>query len=181
MDWISIVAAAVVGGLAGLIAALLTERFKWNRIIFVTVCLGCFALLNIISKELVLPRIRAWRVNQSLLEMPVYQFVKKGDPQTYEKLRSALSESIQKNETREQAVIKLRSILSPTIPRYIAAASDRSVIHYFGVMMKEMEILKAADPSLCHQFLFPQAGISWTSQDTSLPTSKRKTPMSWQK
>ncbi|HEX2523224.1 MAG TPA: hypothetical protein VHP35_13960, partial [Terriglobia bacterium] len=102
-------------------------------------------------------------MNQSLLEMPLYQLIKKGDPYTYEKLRSALSESSKKNEAQEQIASKLRSILFPTILKYIPVASDRSVVRYVEVMTKELEILEAADPLLCHQFLFPQSGVFFNS------------------
>ena len=159
MDWLSIAAAALAGALAGLVAALVRRKSKLNPAVVALAFVLCFALFSLLAKEFVVPRVREWRTEQALLEIPVYQLVKEGDPATYEKLKSAMASLVRRGESREQIVSALRSVFVPTIPKYIPIASDASIVRYMEVMVEEMQMLLAKDASLCYQFLFPQPNI----------------------
>ena len=159
MDWLSIGAAALAGALAGLVAAFVRRKSKLNRTVVALAFVLCFVLFSVLAKEFVVPRVRAWRTEQALLDIPVYRLVKEGDPVTYEKLKSSMVISVQRGERREQVVNALRSVFVPTIPKYIPIASDESIVHYMDVLVKEMEMLLAEDASLCYQFLFPQPNV----------------------
>jgi hypothetical protein len=160
MNWAHIGLTGVVGALSALVAQLFVRNPKEKKVPFAIVMALCFVVLNIISTKYVKPHVDSWyygkQISKSLLDIRVYQEIKKYDPKFYEQIENELKLSMSKGETQAQATARIRSAVSQNASKYIPVASDESLIHFAEITIDTMKQLTKIDPSLTYKFLFPK-------------------------
>jgi hypothetical protein len=160
MNWAHIGLAGVIGGLSALVAKLFVRNHKEKKVAFAIVIALCFVVLNSISTKYVKPHVDSWyygkQISNSLLELQVYQEIKKYDPKLYEQIEHELKLSISRGETEAQATARIRSAVSENVSKYIPVASDEALIHFTEITIDTMKQLTEIDPSLTYSFLFPK-------------------------
>ena len=155
MDWLAIVSGAIAGALAAAIASLLTGKSKERRGLFAIVTLVIFLTLKVFFDQAVLPHVRVWQTDRQLRELPFYRDLAEVDPQTYQKVRDIVADSVKKGERADVIVSRISPIVANTLPRYVGAASDESVNGFIDVTIRKTEELRITHLDACYYFLFP--------------------------
>lgn len=156
MDWLSVLSAALAGALAAAIASLLfLRKLKNRRVSFAVITLLLLFLLQAFSNQVILPRVREWQVDQQLKELPFYRDIAEVDPQTYEKMRIVVSDSVRKGDRADSIASHLSPIVTASLPKYIGTASDDSVIALVDVIVRKVDELRLVHSDACYYLLFP--------------------------
>jgi len=155
MDWVSVISAAICGGVAAAIALVLVRNPKERRGLYAVVTCVLFIGLNSLSRSAVLPRIYEWQANRQVRQMPFYRDLADADPQAYERVRAVVHESIRRGDSKEIIASRIAPIVADSVPRYVGHASDDAVISFAKLMVSEIEELRRARGGACYFFLFP--------------------------
>lgn len=153
MDWVSILAAGIVGGIAAAIASLTvgtSKRFRFAAAMFIL-----FLTLQLLSDRMVLPRVRLWQVDRKLREAAFFRDIAEADPQMYTRVLAVALDSSQKGEAADSIMRRVGRIILPTLPKYAGAASDDSIIAFVDAMVREVDGLHRAQSDNCYYSLFP--------------------------
>ena len=157
VDWIQILNAAICGALAAGIASIFFfGKFQERRIPRAIATVLLFFALQTLSKLVVLPRIRAAEVDRQLRALPFYRDIAESDPQTYEKVRIVIYDSVSKGQGVDAVTNRIAPIVNSTIPKYIGRASDESVEAFIGIATLDVQELLRMPSDACYHFLFPQ-------------------------
>jgi hypothetical protein len=156
VDWLEVLNAAICGGLAAGIASIFSGKSKDRRIAFTVATALLFVGLQSLSKLTILPRIRAGQADRQLRGLPFYRDIAESDPQTYEKLRVVVADSVNRGEGADVMANRIASIVTGTMPKYIGTASDESVESFIGIATLQVQELLRTPSDACYYFLFPQ-------------------------
>ncbi|WP_233268262.1 hypothetical protein [Pantoea sp. BAV 3049] len=95
---------------------------------------------------------------QRFSELPVYRTLKEQQPSLYQKLDREYLAALDEGSSEEQALERLRPMLSDLLNQRISSASDEALHRYMAVSLEEMKTLRQQNAELCFKFLFPQVG-----------------------
>jgi hypothetical protein len=160
MDWISIIGAAVCGGLAGAVASVALRYRPMGRAGHAVIFAVTFIALNALSMEFIIPAYRSHALERSLLDLPAYREIAIAEPEAYSRIITTLKSGIRDQGSLPRAVAQSRSIVGEVAMKHLPQASNGTVTSYVAIMVDELEQLARADPELCYAFLFPQAGVA---------------------
>lgn len=157
MDWVSIIAAALSGALAGVVASVAVRGRSMGRTAQAVIFTAAFLVFNTLAREFVVPSYRAYELERSLLNLPAYREIAIADPDAYSRITTTLRGAIADRAGLQQAIAQSRSIVGEVAVRHLPRASNEAVTAYVSVMLEELDQLARADHELCYAFLFPQA------------------------
>jgi hypothetical protein len=195
-DWISILCdlfwGAISAGIAFLIVRVATraksetvvmpdtsagtpkkETNKARYLYIVVFCL-MFTVGRIFMNTSVIPKLRVWEAEKTLLKAPVYAALKQYDPATYNKMMASMESSLREKKPMATISARMRAYLVSQIPRYLQQASPVAVVAYMRVQIKEIEYLNSKDTEAAFQFvskgvvphpLWDQIPINITEED----------------
>lgn len=154
MDWLSIAAAAICGGLASGLAALLLGRGESSNGVRAGVVMAGL-LGGALAHQLLDPEIQIMRMKRELAKQPAMRAIKQYDVGTYETVLAELKDGVRQHKSQaaiiEAAGSKVAQLTLDRLPR----ASDAAAIAYLQVMVDQM---RALDGENCYRFLFPARG-----------------------
>jgi hypothetical protein len=173
MDWMSVLAAALCGALAAGIASLVTIKSKNRSGLFSVITVVLFFVLRALSDKTIMPRVRDWQTDRQLRELPFYRDLAEVDPQTYEKVRIVTSDSVRKGDGADVIASRIMPIVEGTVPKYVGAASDESVVNLSSVVIRQVESLQNLHSDACYYFLFPHEQRATPATIASLDQKSR--------
>lgn len=99
---------------------------------------------------------RMTAAQQHFSALPVYRTLKAQQPSLYQKLDREYLAAIEEGSSEDQALERLRPMLSDLLNQRISSASDEALHRYMAVSLEEMQTLRQQNVELCFKFLFPQ-------------------------
>jgi hypothetical protein len=157
MDWISVAAATITGALGGLLGALIARgRDRRAGVAIVAVCIVLAAALG---NNFVAPRASAWyeirHAEENLLEIPVYQVLKKHEPETYAKILAEYKRAVADKSQMSAFTSVVMNEVGAVTSRRMGTASQESLIALMHEMVGNLRVLQK-DGDSCFRYLFPQ-------------------------
>lgn len=159
-SWISLVVAAITGGVVGLIASLLLpgtgdEQNKG--------AVAAIVLIAILAAHFLLsPRLESMyamrTIDKTLSQNPAFSAIKTYDNVAYASLMADIKAAMEKGKSQNQISAMVRTHIAAVVQKRLPQASNESAVAYMQVMVQEMKEMKAQDGNVCYQFLFPQEG-----------------------
>lgn len=162
MSWISVVAALVCAGLAGVIVMLALRGRKRETSHYAGLWLLLAGLLFAATQHFITPTLQARydasRVDESLSSHAAFAAIKKHDPQTYDRIMAELREGLLAGQSQGVLIERVRAQVTSLVQQRLPRASDEAATEYLRVMVQEMQELRRQGGDLCYRFLFPQPG-----------------------
>lgn len=93
---------------------------------------------------------------QRLATLPVYRTIKDQQPALYQTLDQGFIRALREGNSEQQALERLRPMLSDLLNQRISYAGDRQLHDYMAVALEEMKVIRQKDSALCFKYLFPQ-------------------------
>jgi len=158
---VSLLYSIFVGGLSGLLAALialpLSKLFKGNKssIAYSIFLVLGFMAFNSLGRFYVLPRIEVWSVERELKNIPVYKVISETDPATFEQISDELQSYVLNKQSKDVILEKIKGKVETLVFKYIPRASDQAAKQYMKVTVDELKQVSNKDPGICLQALFP--------------------------
>ena len=152
MPW-SIIVAAVAGGLAGAVGALVKgESAKQTRIVLMVVLFFAFNWIGqrYVAKPLI--------VDAQLRDVPAFIAIKQHEPATYQTMRSELVTAMQDGADTNAIRLRVHNITASLVQKYIPRCSDQALVRYMRVTMDEVDQLAKKNPETAFGMLFPEPG-----------------------
>lgn len=100
----------------------------------------------------------AYKIDQSLLQIPAYAALAKYDPKNYQKFRDDFVQGIQRGKSHAEIASAGRARLMTLVPTYLRIAPDKELIRYWKTQITEIKALAKIDPKLCASHLYPEYG-----------------------
>lgn len=99
---------------------------------------------------------------QRLATLPVYRTIKEQQPA--HTLDQEFIGALREGNSEQQALERLRPMLSDLLNQRISYAGDRQLHDYMAVALEEMKVIRQKDTALCFKYLFPQVegGVNTT-------------------
>ena len=158
MDWLSIFSAGIAGPVAAVVATLGVRNNKERRTFYIVAMVIMFFGLQALSEKTILPRIRERQMDRELRQLPFYGDIAEVDPQTYAQIQTVIADSLRQNEGVDAIAGKITPIITATVPKYVATASDESVLGFVDAVIEQTESLQQVSPGDCYYYLFPGPG-----------------------
>ena len=155
MDWISVVFAALAGAIGGAVASLLVGTKKDRRLPFSIIVLVVFFSVRFLFDRTLVPKVQFWQADREIRQVAFYKELAEDDPTTYATVQLAIMESVKRNEGADAVQKRISPIIANTVPKYIGAASDESVLAFAAAFTRQLRILKSNDTDACYYFMFP--------------------------
>jgi len=162
MDWYSVGVAAVCGGLAGAIGALVAGVVKKKQakpIISTVVTVVLFMALFAWAKGTI---IADHREQAALAEFetllagnPAYKSIQEFAPETLTEVRSYLKTAVSENHDSLSAETNTRQIIASVIASRLPKASDAAILNTIQLTVDQMISLGERGDDSCFRFLFP--------------------------
>lgn len=159
-SWISLVVAAITGGVVGLLASLLVPgtRDEQNK-----GAVAAIVLIAVLAAHFLLsPRLESMyamrTIDKTLSQNPAFSAIKTYDNAAYTSLMADIKAAMEKGKTQNQISAMVRTHIGAVVQKRLPQASNDSAVAYMQVMLQEMKEMKAQDGNVCFQFLFPQEG-----------------------
>lgn len=96
------------------------------------------------------------KVEQDLLQIPLYAALKTGDPDAYQMVLKTVKDGVE----RGKSLAEIRAIIMPVLQKVymekLPYASDPAVVEFTNVAIAELKALQKSDPALCYNFAFSQ-------------------------
>lgn len=91
-----------------------------------------------------------------LASIPVWRTIKVQQPALYQQASEELRQALIAGMTEQQALDRLRPLLSDLLGQRIGAAEDADIIRYIRISVEEMKQLRQQSAELCFRFIYPQ-------------------------
>lgn len=162
MSWISLVVAAVTGGLVALIASLLLPHDKDDSGSGKS-AVGVAAVIGVVLAHFLLtPKLEtAWTMRsfeKALSENAAFAAIKRYDAPTYDKLMLDVKNGLASHTPEIQITAMVRNQITAIVQKRLPRSTNEAAVAYMQVMVQEMRELKSHDGQMCYQFLYPQPG-----------------------
>jgi hypothetical protein len=160
MNWVTVFAASIMAGLGAaagaLIGGLLTRgREGGSRTLVIVICLAVGAALG---AQLLGPRASAWYERETaeskLLEVSVYQVLKKHEPAAYSKILAEYKRATSNPARMGEFTTLVMNEMSIVTSRRMGTASQDSLIALMREMLGNLRVLQK-DGDSCFRYLFP--------------------------
>lgn len=120
--------------IAAIIATLFTRSDPSNKAKYYTVFAIALILVFGIKNSFLEPQIKSWRAissaEDSLLAIEPYPIIRERFPEDFNKLKFALIASLKNNDTKEQAIAKLRPIFMATLMSKLPMSSNSALTSF---------------------------------------------------
>lgn len=160
--WINVLVGAICGAVAAMVGHLVVSKLTSNKNAVSIATIVLMVVLFGISKATFVPYINTWSelrsVEEELSNNVAFSALKEHDAAEYDRIIAGLKEVIEGGGTQQDAAQAVRGRIEQVVKQRLPIASDAAVSQYMRAMVKEMKELKAKDPALCQQFLFPEPG-----------------------
>ena len=169
MDWYSVGVAAVCGGIAGAIGALVASRIKNNQarqIISTVVTVALFLALFAWAKGTIIADLREQaalaQFESIVAENPAYVSMQEFAPEAVMEVRNYLKVAVIENHDSLVAETNVRQIVAGVIASRMPKASDAAILNAVQLTVDQMTSLNERNDDSCFRFLFPHVdgGIS---------------------
>lgn len=131
---IDILIGATTFAVAAIIATLFTRSDPSNKAKYYTVFAIALIMAFGIKSTFIEPQIKSWRAitsaEDSLLAIEPYPIIRERFPEDFNKLKNALIASLQNNDTKEQAIAKLRPIFMATLMSKLPISSNSALTSF---------------------------------------------------
>jgi hypothetical protein len=160
MNWATVFASSIMAALGalagGLIGALLTRgRHGGSRNLIFIICLVVGAA---VGAQLLGPRVGAWyelrNAEDKLLEVSVYQVLKKHEPAAYSKILAEYKRTVTDPAQMGAFTSLVMNEVSAVTSRRMGTASQDSLIALMREMLGNLRVLQK-DGDACFRYLFP--------------------------
>lgn len=160
MDWISVAVSGGAGGLAvlcsmGVLRLLGRSTGSRGAVILHA---AMFAAALALGRHVVEPRLQAWRVESALLEMPVYRALQEHEPQSYQRIRSAIEQGIAARSPQQQIWAATRPVISEVTARLLPQAPDEVLARFAHHLVDGLTRLHAKGGTACFSYVNPAPG-----------------------
>ncbi len=125
--------------------------WQWRVVFLLMVTLTGLSLTGCGIRE----RINQDRAETILKKGKVYQVLAQQEPETYQKIVTEATDSISMGETEETLASRLRPLVMAVLPKYFSRCSDKALVNYLQVTIKELEQVLAKDPDAAFALMFP--------------------------
>lgn len=160
MEWSSILLAGFSGGLGALLAQSVVPDRKKKKLAYTMVFVVAFVILHFSSRTFILPHLKTWeyqwKIESALQEMPVYREIAVSEPIAYRTIKGIMLAAYERGQSTELAIARSRAIIMDLLSKYAAHASDKALIDFANLLVREIETLTRSDPDVAFRFLFPQ-------------------------
>jgi hypothetical protein len=95
-----------------------------------------------------------------LLQVPLFESLKTYEPKTYDLLVSRIRTELPRGRSQAELRAIVLPVVQEVVMRKLPYASDEALMSFVDVVMKQMAALRAADPALCYDYLFPAPGAA---------------------
>lgn len=96
------------------------------------------------------------KMEQELLQIPLYAALKQGDPAAYEQVLKTVREGVE----RGKSLAEIRAVTMPVLQKvYISKlpfADDGAIVEFTSVAIEELKTLQKNDPVICYNYAFSQ-------------------------
>lgn len=162
MDWYSVGLAALSGGLAAFIAALIVGKKPRHKAVFVVLTALLFLAFNWLSKTYILPELNGRKVEAEVdvafSSIPAYASIKQHQPDFYQDIVRQVTDAAMQGRKQAELTVLIREKVTQLVEARMPHASDQAIIQYIKVMLLELAELQKQDAAYCFQFLFPEVG-----------------------
>jgi len=122
--------------------------------------LRAHAITNVVAgSEFSKSELMSWAnsndIENSFLEIPLFQKLKTFDPQMFHRTLRHVQELLKQGETRKQSFEKARESVVQFGAHYLFYAEDGPLLEWLAVIVRELHELRAKDGALCYTLLFP--------------------------
>lgn len=100
-------------------------------------------------------RINQDRAETILKKGKVYQVLAQQEPATYQKILAEATDSLSKGESEEILASRLRPMVMSVLPKYFSRCSDKALVNYLQVTIKELEQVLVKNPDAAFALMFP--------------------------
>jgi hypothetical protein len=155
------------GGLAGLIASLITRLIvrsnnnRW-RVLETVIFVIVFALVSALSRAYVLPLVRGYELANALDQMMaqniLFQQVAKYEPELYQDLRREWEQAARSGKSQAELIAIGRDKTAPLMNKYGPVGSDEALLNMIKLITEIGEKVAAQNPTVCHALFFPEPG-----------------------
>lgn len=161
MNWYSVGIAAVSGGIAGGVAALIVWGIRKSKPFFWIVFVSLFLVVNSILRQLILPVSEtpstSAQIESSLESITIYQTLRKHDPSGYVALVLSLTDAFDKGLNGEQLGEVAWGKLAKHTLRMIPKSSDNAVLTFVSVLIYQLEESQDIGGDLCFNMLYSES------------------------
>ena len=162
MDWYSVGVAAICGGLAGAIGALLASGFKKTRtktIVSTVVTVVLFSALLAWANGTIIAdhkeQAALAEFETTIVGNPAYESIQEFAPEAMEEIRSYLKKAVRENHGSLLAETNTRKIMASVIASRLPKASDAAILNAIQLAVDQMKWLDQRGDDSCFKFLFP--------------------------
>jgi len=112
----------------------------------------------------------AHKLEEEILDSPLFSALSKHDPANYDRVRDVLIEGIQEGRAMINIQNDIRSILiTDLLPIYLVNAPDNAIVNYMHTQLNEIAYLANINPKSCAYLVFPQLADSLPDLQRILP------------
>ena len=90
-----------------------------------------------------------------LLQLPLFQSLKVHEPRAYEQLFLRMQAELPHARDHAQLKAIMLPLVQDVVTRKLPYASDQALLGFVDLAMRQMAELRAVDPALCYDYLFP--------------------------
>jgi hypothetical protein len=95
-------------------------------------------------------------IENILLRYPVFNTIKKYEPNTYNKIKLSLSDQIEKGAESVEIQRSVADIIAPIGLAALSRTSDDALIQYAHIFIEIFKKLKEVDPIICMKAIYPE-------------------------
>jgi hypothetical protein len=99
-------------------------------------------------------------LDSRLTTIPVFVALKTHERATYDQLVSRMRTELQQGRSKAELRESIFPILQELVKRKLPYASDKALVSFIDIVMREMAALRSVNPDLCYEYLFPARGAA---------------------
>jgi hypothetical protein len=89
-----------------------------------------------------------------LLAIPIYQSIKKHDPEAFEQIMSGMGKGFKGDASKEEMVALIREQTTKLYSRYLPISEDDALLNAIRESVDASAVLEKANPEACYAFLY---------------------------
>ena len=97
-------------------------------------------------------------IEAELSKIPLYSALKKYEPTTYDRIISEIQSGLQKGRSMAELRQKIVPLCAVVYLQRLPYASDSALFSFTDLLLKQMKMLYAVDPSLCYDYVYGVEG-----------------------
>ncbi len=151
----------IIGGLAGLIAAILSIAIskvlridrKKNAILFTVVFVASNSILSQLISNDLNTYLNKSKCEKALISIEVYAYMKDKDPKAFNELVGIMAKEMTKGTSHDEVVKKLSPLMDKYVLPKVPYSSNKSIINFTETVIEQCEKLLVIKPEYCFDTL----------------------------